>query len=179
LDVCNGADSAIINTTFILDFALPFVKIKAGGDNMENIIIIQGETPKRKFPVNLEDPLQKRYEFIREGALSKESVAQICKKYGLSRDMYYYYRNKFDEGGLIALQEEKPGPRQPHKINKELENRIIGLKFAEPELNIYQLVHRLKSEGYDISPRSISRVLAEHELTKKNCRAVPERFLLK
>jgi len=60
---------------------------------MENIIIIQGETPKRKFPVNLEDPLQKRYEFIREGALSKESVAQICKKYGLSRDMYYYYRN--------------------------------------------------------------------------------------
>ncbi len=134
---------------------------------MENIIIIQGETPKRKFPVNLMDPLQKRYEFIREAALSKRPIAEVCKKYGLSRDMYYYYRHKFDEGGLIALQEEKPGPRQPHKVNKELENRIIGLKFAEPELNIYQLAHRLKGEGYDISPRSISRVLAGHELTKK------------
>ncbi len=134
---------------------------------MENIIIIQGETPKRKFPVNLEDPLQKRYEFIREGTLSKKPVAEICQKYNLSRDMYYYYRQKFDEGGLIALQEEKPGPRQPHKINKELVNRIIGLKFDEPELSIYQLSHRLKSEGYEISSRSISRVLAEHGLTKK------------
>lgn len=140
---------------------------------MENFFYIQGETPKRKFPVNLDDLLQKRYEFIREAALSKKPVAEVCKKYGLSRDMYYYYRRKFDEGGLIALQEEKTGPQQPHKIGKELENRIVGMKFEEPELNIYQLAYRLKNEGYDISPRSVSRVLAEFGLTKKKLQKGP------
>ena len=140
---------------------------------MENVFILQGDTPKRKFPVNLDDPLQKRYEFIREAALSKTPVAEVCQKYGLSRDMYYYYRQKFDEGGLIALQEEKPGPRQPHKLDKDLENRIIGLKFEEPELNIYQLAHRLKQENLEISPRSVSRVLAEHGLTKKKPQTCP------
>ena len=134
---------------------------------MEKTVLIQGETPKRCFPLNLDDPLQRRYEFIREAALSKKPVAEICSKYSLSRDMYYYYRRKFDQGGLIALSEEKPGPRRPHKINAGLESRIIALKFEEPELNIYQLAHRLAGEGFDISARSISRVLAEHGLTKK------------
>ncbi len=134
---------------------------------MEKTVLIQGETPKRCFPLKLDDPLQRRYEFVREAALSKKPVAEVCTKYNLSRDMYYYYRRKFDQGGLIALSEEKPGPRRPHKINAGLESRIIALKFEEPELNIYQLAHRLTGEGFDISARSISRVLAEHGLTKK------------
>jgi len=45
---------------------------------MEKTVLIQGETPKRCFPLNLEDPLQRRYEFIREAALSKKPVAEIC-----------------------------------------------------------------------------------------------------
>ncbi len=134
---------------------------------MNNIIMIQGQTPKKSFPLRLDDPVQWRYEMIREAALSKQTVAQICDKYNLSRDMYYYYRHKFDEGGMLALQEEKPGPRRPHKITREVENRIISLKYDHPQLNIYQLSHRLRDEGYEISARSISRVLAEHGLTKK------------
>ena len=134
---------------------------------MEKKVLIQGETPKRYFPLNLEDPLQRRYEFIREAALSKKPVAEICSKYNLSRDMYYYYRRKFDQGGLIALSDEKPGPRRPHKIDEEVESQIIALKFEEPELSIYQLANRLTAKGFDISARSIARVLSEHGLTKK------------
>ena len=134
---------------------------------MEKTVLIQGETPKRCFPLKLDDPLQRRYEFIREAALSKKPVTEICAKYNLSRDMYYYYRRKFDQGGLIALSEEKPGPRRPHKIDEGLESQIIALKFEEPELSIYQLANRLTAKGYDISARSISRVLSEHGLTKK------------
>lgn len=139
----------------------------------DQIFFIQGETPKRRFPVNLNDPLQKRYEMIREAALCKKPVSEVCKTYGLSRDMYYYYRQKFNEGGMDALKEEKLGPQKPSKRTEELENEIISLRFEEPELNIYQLAYRLKKAGHDISPRSISRVLAGHGLTKKKLTQSP------
>ncbi len=99
---------------------------------MEKTVLIQGKTPKRCFPLKLDDPLQRRYEFIRESALSKKPVVEICSKYNLSLNMYYYYRRKFDQGGLIALGEERPGPRRAHKINAKFESRVIALKFEEP-----------------------------------------------
>jgi hypothetical protein len=49
-----------------------------------NEIIIEGEKG-RMFQIDLEDPIQKRYEMVRELKLSSKKREEICIKYGYTR----------------------------------------------------------------------------------------------
>jgi len=129
--------------------------------------IIQGDTPARTITVSSEDKVQWRYEMIRESSLSQEPIDKICHRYNYSRDMFFYYKGKFDAQGMIGLADEKPGPKKPRKRTEEAEGMIIELRFKLPHLNMYEIANRLKQEGFDISPRSVARTLQEHGLSLK------------
>ena len=131
------------------------------------LIFIQGETPKRRFPIDLGDKVQVRYEMLRQASLSRKPVAEVCRKFQYSKDMYYYYLHKFKQEGIMGLLPEKRGPREPSKRTEELEKKIIELRFNRSELNMYEINDLLKEEGYDVSPRTVARVLREHGLSKK------------
>ena len=133
----------------------------------EDIVYIQGETPKRKFPVNFKDKIQVCYEMLRTATLSKEPIEKICSRFGYSKRMYYYYMDKFQENGIMGLAKEKTGPKKPHKRTDDLEKRVIELRFNYPDLNMYDILYQLKEEDYDVSPSTVARVLKEHGLTKK------------
>jgi transposase len=128
---------------------------------------IQGDTAARSFTVNSEDIVQWRYEMIRESALSREPIDKICQKFNYSRDMYFYYKGKFDAQGMMGLVDEKPGPKKPRKRTEEAARMIIELRFKHPHLNMYEIARLLKQEGFDISPRSVARTLQEHGLSLK------------
>ncbi len=130
-------------------------------------VTIRGDTPARSFIIRSEDIVQWRYEMIREGSLSRESIDRICQKYNYSRDMFFYYKGKFDAEGMMGLVGEKPGPKNPRKRTEDVERFIIELRFKHPHLNMYEITHRLKEEGYDISPRSVARTLQGHGLSLK------------
>jgi hypothetical protein len=55
-------------------------------------IIIEGEKG-RTFHIDLEDPIQKRYEMVRELKLSSKKREEICKKYGYTRKTGNEYLN--------------------------------------------------------------------------------------
>lgn len=133
----------------------------------KEITYIQGETPKRRFPINFEDSIQVCYEMIRTASLSKEPIDKICGEFGYSKRMYYYYLKKFKKNGMMGLIKEKTGPKKPHKRTDDLEKRVIELRFHSPELNMYDILYQLKDEDYDVSPSTVARVLKEHGLTKK------------
>lgn len=128
---------------------------------------IQGDTPARSFSIRSEDIVQWRYEMIRESSLSRDSIDKICQKYNYSRDMFFYYKGKFEAQGMMSLVDEKPGPKKPRKRTEEAERMIIELRFKHPHLNMYEIAGRLKQEGFDISPRSVARSLQEHGLSLK------------
>jgi transposase len=131
---------------------------------------IHGDTPSRSLTVHSEDIVQWRYEMIRESALSRYSVDSICKKYHYSRDMYYYYKGKFDAQGILGLSDEKPGPRAATKRTDDVDRLIIELRFKNPHVNMYEIAHQLHQMGVDISARSVSRTLEDHGLTQKKTR---------
>lgn len=168
--------SAIIITTYLLTF-LPmsaiFRKRIEGGIVMGRkrikpcSFVIQGDTRARSFTVNSEDIVQWRYEMIRESSLSRQPIDRICEKYDYSRDMYFYYKGKFDGQGITGLIDQKPGPKKPHKRTGDAERTIIELRFKQPYLNMYEIANRIKGEGIDISPRSVARTLKEHGLSLK------------
>lgn len=128
---------------------------------------IQGDTPARSLTVNSEDIVQWRYEMIRESALSRHSVDSICKKYRYSRDMYYYYKGKFDAQGIMGLSDDKPGPRAATKRTEDVDRLIIELRFKNPNINMYEIANQLNQMGVDISARSVSRTLEDHGLALK------------
>jgi len=133
----------------------------------DEVVYLQGDTPARKFPIDFNDRVQVLYEMIRKASLSQKPVEDVCKEFGYSRQAYYYNYDKFMEDGILGLQKDKPGPKEPTKRTEELEKRIIELRFNRPSLNMYEINEIITEEGYDVSPTTISRVLNEHGLTKK------------
>lgn len=136
---------------------------------------IQGDTPSRSVTVESADIIQWRYEMIREASLSKSSIDDICKKYHYSRDMYYYYKGKFDAQGILGLADDKPGPRAATKRTEDVDRLIIELRFKKPHINMYEIAEQLNKMGVDISARSVSRTLEEHGLSLKKTKGKPRK----
>ncbi|MFQ5815969.1 MAG: helix-turn-helix domain-containing protein [Candidatus Hydrothermarchaeaceae archaeon] len=134
-------------------------------------IVVKGD--RGEFEIDLEDSLQKRYELVRELKLSAEPKEEICKKYGYSRIMGYHYEKAWDEKGWKGLMDKPKGPKTKTKRTEEVEKRVLDIRFKDPEKDMYDIADILKAEGYEISARSVARVLSEHGVTLKKTRKRP------
>lgn len=137
-------------------------------------IIVEGEKG-RTFEINLENPLQKRYEMIRELSLSSEPRKEICARYGYSRKTGNEYLNAWKEKDWEGLKDEPRGPKTKSKRTDELEKRVLDIRFKDREKDMYEIAEILSSEGYEISARSVARILSEHGITLKKRRGSPIR----
>jgi len=129
-------------------------------------IVIEGEKGKQ-FVIDLRDSLQRRYELIRELKLSGSPKEEICTKYGYSRVMGHLYETAWDKQRWEGLKDKKKGPKRKSRRTKELENRVLAIRFKSPEKDMYEITDILTEEGYGISARSVARVLSEHGVTLK------------
>lgn len=60
--------------------------------------------------VNREDPVQIRLEIIREAATDPHpNVSDICKKYDLTREVFYQNYRRFQKHGVLGLLDKKKG----------------------------------------------------------------------
>jgi hypothetical protein len=67
------------------------------------------------------------------------------------------------------LKDKKKGPKSKSKRTEKLEKRVLAIRFKSPEKDMYEITDILTEEGYEISARSVARVLSEHGVTlKKN-----------
>ena len=137
-------------------------------------IVVNGE--RGDFMIYLEDSLQRRYELVRELKLSAEPKKAICNKYGYSRIMGYHYERGWDEQRWEGLKDKPKGPKEKRIRTEEVEKRILEIRFKKPEKDMYDIADVLKDEGYEISARSIARVLSEHGVTLKKRRKSPFSF---
>jgi len=135
-------------------------------------IIIKGEKG-RTFKIDLKDPIQKRYELVRELNLSSKKREEICTKYGYSRKTGNEYLNAWEEEKWDGLKDNPRGPKTKSKRTEEIEKRIVDIRFKDPEKDMYDIAKILESEGYKISARSVGRVLSEHGITLKKTKQKP------
>ena len=130
------------------------------------ILKVKGEKG-RTFEVNLEDPLQKRYEMIRELSLSSKPRSEICAEYGYTRKTGNEYLRAWKEKRWDGLKDKPRGPKTKSKRTKDVEKRILDIRFRTPDKDMYDIENILKGEGIEISARSVARVLSEHGVTLK------------
>lgn len=131
-----------------------------------DILIIKGEKDK-EFKIDMKNPLQTRYEMIRECSLTAKPIKEVCSKYGWPRTSYYFYKDKFDKANIQALIPQRPGRKGPVKVTKETEKEILSLRFRDPNLSMYDIHRLLKEKGYDIGVWSVFSVLKKHGVTLK------------
>lgn len=114
-----------------------------------------------------EDLVQLKYEMLRRVRVEGETVCRAAADFGLSRPSFYAAQQRFAQEGLVGLVPEKPGPRDGHKLTKEIVDFLERLAAEEPALRAQDLTGRLREFfGVEVHPRSVERALGRRR--KKN-----------
>lgn len=69
-----------------------------------------------------------------EGMKNSVSVAELCRKYGISDALYYTWRDKFLEGGKRALSGKMESPNEGLKRKVEEYEKALGRLTMDNEI---------------------------------------------
>ena len=78
------------------------------------------------------------------------NVSQACKMMGYSRDSFYRFKELYDKGGELALQENQPGkadPGQPGGSSAIEAARVVELAIEQPSWGQLRVSNELKKRG--------------------------------
>jgi hypothetical protein len=117
--------------------------------------------------VRADDEITRKLSMLIEGECEGLGPLQAAQKYGFSKQRYFQLRAAFAENGAVALQSLKRGPKTHYRRTAEVVRQVIRHRFLDPEASPEVIAQKLCQSGWEISIRSVQRVIEEYGLQKK------------
>jgi len=95
-------------------------------------------------------PMEERARFVLEVEKAEMSVAELCRRYGVSRKTGYKWIRRYRVEGLDGIRQRSSRPnRCPHKTNPEWEERIILERVKHSSWGPKKIRELLQRKGLD------------------------------
>jgi len=109
----------------------------------------------------------RRLSILRHAEEVSGSVAATCRYYGISRNVFYTWKRRFDQGGLEALRDRSSAPHQsPNATSTEVVGKIIHLRqhyhFGPNKIQMYLK----RYHDIEISTSGIWRILKRLDMNR-------------
>jgi len=106
-----------------------------------------------------------RREFVRLAGSGQVSVAELCRRFGISRDAGHRLLRRCRQDGNAGLQPRSSRPRtSPRQTSPAMEQRVLALRDTYPAWGGRKIARRLRDLGViDVpAPSTVTEILRRH-----------------